>query len=151
MVLKGADYATFMSNINKVYIEVFGTSYSGSIFFDNVVAGSTVINKFDKNVEILSEQTKNLVVAQVIGHGSQTAVKPMAKALSDKIRLQGRTLQLSLASAMSPLTCSICKAIAWPTSTRAHFRRGSIRGAGSREGGCLCGAGEGRASTNSGR
>ncbi|MBK9577980.1 MAG: T9SS type A sorting domain-containing protein [Fibrobacterota bacterium] len=97
VVLKGADYATFMSNINKVYIEVFGTSYSGSIFFDNVVAGSTVINKFDKNVEILSEQTKNLVVAQVIGHGSQTAVKPMAKALSDKIRLQGRTLQLSLA------------------------------------------------------
>lgn len=37
------------------------------------------------------------MVAQVIGHGLQTAVKPLSKLHSDISRLQGRTIELSLA------------------------------------------------------
>jgi hypothetical protein len=97
-VLTGADYTTFMSNIFKIYIENFGENFSGSVYFDDVVVdGSIVINKFDKPRLYNAESAKNLVVADVVGHGSTAGIAPRVKASSDRITLVGEAVQLSVA------------------------------------------------------
>ncbi|HNY32656.1 MAG TPA: glycosyl hydrolase [Fibrobacteria bacterium] len=96
VVLKGADYTTFMSNLNKVYIEIFGEGFSGSIFYDDVVAGTTVINNFDKPATILSEQAKNLVALKTIGKGSSTAILPGSRIASHRLSVSGNRLALDL-------------------------------------------------------
>jgi len=97
-VLTGSDYTDFMSNLSKVYVEIFGQGYAGSIFFDNVVVdGSTVINNFDKAQTIATEQGKNLTLAEIVGHAKTSGIKAGAKASSSRISVQGRTLLLTLA------------------------------------------------------
>jgi hypothetical protein len=95
--LSGTDYTSFMSNLNKVYVEVFATSWSGSVYFDNIVAGSTTINKFDKAATITTESAKNLVVADIFGHLSNSAIRTEPRLAGDRLSLHGRTVVLDVA------------------------------------------------------
>lgn len=100
VVLTGTAYTDFMSNLNKVYIEIFALNYSGNVFFDNVVVdGSTVINRFDKAQTIATEQGKNLTIAEVVGGGSNVGIKAVAKTSPNTISLHGNTVHLNLAQA----------------------------------------------------
>jgi len=99
VVLTGTDYTTFMSNLSKVYIEIFGENYTGTIFYDNVVVdGSTTINAFDDTTETIeAESDKNLVVAEIIGKGKTTAIATHTAMVSaSKLSVQGSSIQLTL-------------------------------------------------------
>ncbi len=99
VVLAGAAYTDFMSNLNKVYIEIFAVGFTGNVFFDKVaVDGSTVINDFDKVAKVTVEQGQNLPIVEILGGGSSVGVKPVARA-SDALSLQGSTVRFSLAQA----------------------------------------------------
>lgn len=98
VVLTDTEYSDFMKNLNKVYIEVFGLNYSGSIYYDDVVVdGSIVINDFDKAQKITSESAKNLTVAEIVGGGSKTGISKVAKASANRISVQGNSLHVNLA------------------------------------------------------
>lgn len=100
VVLSGADYAEFMGNISKIYIQIFGQNFSGSLFFDDIVAdGSLVIHKFDKPQTFKSESAKNLEFAQVVGGGSNVGVKSRTRASAGDLTLRGGKVQLDLAQA----------------------------------------------------
>ncbi len=97
-VLTGSDYTNFMSNISKVYIEISGENYAGTIFFDNVQIGSTVFENFDNtNKSFKVDQPKNLFVAEVIGMG-KTSTAIFAKASNSKLQmsLQNGTLSIAI-------------------------------------------------------
>lgn len=94
VVLEGEAYTTFMSNINKVYIEIFGDAWSGNLFFDNVAAGSTVINDFSKKTTIKFEGAKNLELAAILGNGS-TGIQAPRRSVAKGLALQGRTVRLA--------------------------------------------------------
>ena len=99
-VLTGTDYADFMGNLNKVYIEVFGKNFSGSLYFDDIVVdGSTVVNKFDKVAKIGAEQPKNLVSAEIVGGGSKVGIRNPAKRSTGRFSLRGDAVVLDLAVA----------------------------------------------------
>ena len=99
VVLTGSDYSDFMGNLSKVYIEIFGKNYTGSVFFDNVVVdGSIAINKFDKAQTIETEQGKNLTVAEIVGHAKTSGIRAGAKATVNRIFVQGNVLQLTVAT-----------------------------------------------------
>lgn len=69
-VLEGDDYTAFMSNISKVYLEVFAEGFNGTVYYDAVtVDGATVINNFDSQQKITIEQGQ-LVEAKVVGNGN---------------------------------------------------------------------------------
>ncbi len=101
VVLKGEAYETFMSNINKVYLEIFGDSWSGDLFFDNVAAGSTVINDFSKKSTIKFEGAKNLELAAIIGNGGNTGIQVHQRAVSKALSLVGKNVRLDLAQSGS--------------------------------------------------
>ena len=98
VTLVGNAYKDFMSNISKVYIEIFGENFNGSILFDNVVAGNTVLENFDDTTEKFKvEQDKNLSVAEVIGKGKlPSAIRTRAFAPAFQMSVQGKTLSLAL-------------------------------------------------------
>jgi hypothetical protein len=97
VVLTGAAYTSFMGNISKIYIENFAENFTGSVYFDKVmVDGSILINNFDKPRLYNSESAKNLVIADVIGHGSSSAIRAKANTSADRIALLGNTLQLTV-------------------------------------------------------
>ena len=97
VVLEGADYTAFMSNISKVYLEVFAAGFNGTVYYDDVtVDGSTLINNFDTKQAIKVEQGSNLT-ATVIPPGTD-AVKTVA-APAAKLGIQGNTISLSTAKA----------------------------------------------------
>lgn len=100
-VLTGSDYTNFMSNISKVYIEISGENYAGTIFFDNVQIGSTVFENFDNTKKSFKvDQPKNLFVAEVIGMG-KTSTAIFAKASNSKLQmsLQNGTLSIAIPKA----------------------------------------------------
>ncbi|WP_308602806.1 glycosyl hydrolase [uncultured Fibrobacter sp.] len=95
-VLTGNDYTTFMKNISKVYIEIFQVGYSGQIFFDNVKAGSTTINDFENTAQKIStEESHNLVVAEIIGKGKSAAIQQHT-ASAFRMELHGKNLSVAL-------------------------------------------------------
>lgn len=97
-VLTGSDYTNFMSNISKIYIEISGENYAGTIFFDNVQIGSTVFENFDDTKKSFKvDQPKNLFVAEVIGMG-KTSTAIFAKASNSKLQmsLQNGTLSIAI-------------------------------------------------------
>lgn len=96
--LTGNDYKSFMSNISKVYIEIFGENFNGSIFFDNVVAGSTILNNFDNNAQkIKVEEGQNLSIAEIIGKGKRpSAIRTQVFAQTFQMSVHGKTLSLAL-------------------------------------------------------
>ena len=97
VVLEGDDYTAFMSNISKVYLEVFAAGFNGTVYYDDVtVDGSTLINNFDTKQAIKVEQGSNLT-ATVIPPGTD-AVKTVA-ASAAKFGIQGNTISLSTAKA----------------------------------------------------
>lgn len=97
VLLTGADYRTFMSNISKAYLEIFGQNYSGTIFFDKVVVdNSIVLNNFDKKAVIKSESAKNLAVAEIVGNGSSAGIAAMPGVSGNRISLQGNSVLLTL-------------------------------------------------------
>ena len=97
VVLEGADYTAFMSNISKVYLEVFAAGFNGTVYYDDVtVDGSILINNFDTKQAIKVEQGSNLT-ATVIPPGTD-AVKTVA-APAAKFGIQGNTISLSTAKA----------------------------------------------------
>ena len=97
VVLEGADYTAFMSNISKVYLEVFAAGFNGTVYYDDVtVDGSILINNFDTKQAIKVEQGSNLT-ATVIPPGTD-AVKTVA-ASAAKFGIQGNTISLSTAKA----------------------------------------------------
>ena len=70
VVLTGDDYTAFMSNVSKVYLEVFGEGFNGTVYYDDVmVDGTTKINDFNQAQEINIEQG-NLVTAEIVGNGN---------------------------------------------------------------------------------
>jgi hypothetical protein len=97
-VLTGTDYADFMGNLSKVYIEIFGQGFAGSVFFDNVVVdGSIVLNNFDKAQVIATEQGKNLTNAGIVGSGKTSGINTATKGLASRVSVQGKSMQLTLA------------------------------------------------------
>ena len=55
-VLEGEDYTSFMKNLSKVYLEVYGEGFNGTVYYDAVtVDGTTVINNFDSQQKITIE------------------------------------------------------------------------------------------------
>ena len=97
VVLEGDDYTAFMSNISKVYLEVFAAGFNGTVYYDDVtVDGSTLINNFDTKQAIKVEQGSNLT-ATVIPPGTD-AVKTVATPAA-KLGIQGNTISLSTAKA----------------------------------------------------
>lgn len=95
-VLTGNDYTTFMKNISKVYIEIFQIGYSGQIFFDNVKAGSTTINDFENTAQKIStEESHNLVIAEIIGKGKSAAIQQHT-ASAFRMELHGKNLSVAL-------------------------------------------------------
>jgi len=96
--LAGTAYTDFMGNLSKIYLEIFGLDFAGSVYFDNVVVdGSTVINSFDKTQTFTYESGKNLASAVIVGHAAASGIKAGVKGLANRISVQGKDLQLSLA------------------------------------------------------
>jgi len=99
VVLTDTAYTNFMSNLNKIYVEIFAVGFSGNVFFDKVAAGSTVVNNFDKVAPVTVEQGQNLPIVEIIGGGSKVGVKTSLKASLNELSLQGNAVVLSLAKA----------------------------------------------------
>ncbi len=98
VVLTGTDYSSFMGNLSKIYIEIFGLNFSGNVYFDDVVVdGSIVVNRFVKPRAYNAESAKNLILADVVGKPINTSVRSRSSAAPDHIRVQGRELLLDLA------------------------------------------------------
>ena len=99
VVLEGADYTAFMSNISKVYIEIFAEGFNGTVYYDDVtVDGSILINDFNKAQNIKVEEGQKLAV-KVLTAGS-SAIKPVAAAsVAAKLSVSGKTVSLTTAKA----------------------------------------------------
>lgn len=97
-VLSGSAYKTFMSNISKVYIEISGVGYSGTIFFDAVKTESSTINDFDDTTQkIAVEQGLNVEVAEIVGKGKTADIRSKAFAQSSlQMSIQGDMLFVAL-------------------------------------------------------
>ena len=101
VVLTGTDYTSFMSNIFKVYIEIFATGFNGDVYYDAVTTNSgVVLNAFDDPTEEIEvEQAQNLSV-QIIGLGKGLAIEKVASvANAVKMSVQNRTLSISVPKA----------------------------------------------------
>ncbi len=97
VVLSGSDYKTFISNISKIYIEISGTGYSGTVFFDAVKTESSTINDFDDTKQVITvEQGMGLEIAEIIGLG-KTAIRTKALAQSAlQMSIQDGTLFVAI-------------------------------------------------------
>ena len=70
VVLTGEDYTAFMSNISKVYLEIFAAGFNGTVYYDDVtVDGTIVLNDFNTAQKLKVEQG-NLVAVEVVGGGN---------------------------------------------------------------------------------
>lgn len=101
VVLTGTDYTSFMSNISKVYIEIFAVGFNGDVYYDAVKTNTgVVINTFDNTAEKIEvEQAQNLSV-QIIGLGKGLAIEKVASvANAVKMNVQNRTLSISVPKA----------------------------------------------------
>lgn len=101
VVLTGTDYTSFMSNISKVYIEIFATGFNGDVYYDAVKTNTGVtINDFDNTAEKIEvEQAQNLSV-QILGLGKGLGIEKVASvANAVKMNVQNRTLSISVPKA----------------------------------------------------
>ncbi len=99
VVLEGADYASFMGNISKVYIEVFAAGFSGTVYYDDVkVDGATVINDFDKKQTLKVEEATKLT-ATVLSAGTDAIAPVVAASTASKLNISGNTVSLTTARA----------------------------------------------------
>ena len=101
VVLTGTDYTSFMSNISKVYIEIFAVGFNGDVYYDAVKTNTGVtINDFDNTAEKIEvEQAQNLSV-QILGLGKGLAIEKVASvANAVKMNVQNRTLSISVPKA----------------------------------------------------
>ena len=101
VVLTGTDYTSFMSNISKVYIEIFAVGFNGDVYYDAVKTNTGVtINDFDNTAEKIEvEQAQNLSV-QILGLGKGLGIEKAASvANAVKMNVQNRTLSISVPKA----------------------------------------------------
>ncbi len=101
VVLTGTDYTSFMSNISKVYIEIFAVGFNGDVYYDAVKTNTGVtINDFDNTAEKIEvEQAQNLSV-QILGLGKGLGIEKVASvANAVKMNAQNRTLSISVPKA----------------------------------------------------
>ena len=101
VVLTGTDYTSFMSNISKVYIEIFAVGFNGDVYYDAVKTNTGVtINDFDNTAEKIEvEQAQNLSV-QILGLGKGLGIEKAASvANAVKMSVQNRTLSISVPKA----------------------------------------------------
>ena len=101
VVLTGTDYTSFMSNISKVYIEIFAVGFNGDVYYDAVKTNTGVtINDFDNTAEKIEvEQAQNLSV-QILGLGKGLRIEKIASvANAVKMNVQNRTLSISVPKA----------------------------------------------------
>ena len=101
VVLTGTDYTSFMSNISKVYIEIFAVGFNGDVYYDAVKTNTGVtINDFDNTAEKIEvEQAQNLSV-QILGLGKGLGIEKIASvANAVKMNVQNRTLSISVPKA----------------------------------------------------
>lgn len=101
VVLTGTDYTSFMSNISKVYIEIFAVGFNGDVYYDAVKTNTGVtINDFDNTAEKIEvEQAQNLSV-QILGLGKGLGIEKAASvANAVKTSVQNRTLSISVPKA----------------------------------------------------
>lgn len=101
VVLTGTDYTSFMSNISKVYIEIFAVGFNGDVYYDAVKTNTGVtINDFDNTAEKIEvEQAQNLSV-QILGLGKGLGIeKIVSVANAVKMNVQNRTLSISVPKA----------------------------------------------------
>lgn len=101
VVLTGTDYTSFMSNISKVYIEIFAVGFNGDVYYDAVKTNTGVtINDFDNTAEKIEvEQAQNLSV-QILGLGKGLGIEKIASvANAVKMSVQNRTLSISVPKA----------------------------------------------------
>ena len=99
VVLTAAEYASFMKNLSKVYLEIYAEGFTGTVYYDDVIVdGTTLINNFNKKQTIKIEQGE-LVKAAVFGSGT-AAIQPVAaSAAASKISVMGNTLSIATAKA----------------------------------------------------
>ncbi len=70
VVLTGDDYTAFMSNLSKVYLEIYAEGFNGTVYYDDVIVdGTTVINDFNTAQKLKVEQG-SLVAVEVVGGGN---------------------------------------------------------------------------------
>jgi hypothetical protein len=70
VVLTADEYTAFMSNISKVYLEIFAVGFNGTVYYDDVtVDGTIVLNDFNTAQKLNVEQG-NLVAVEVVGGGN---------------------------------------------------------------------------------
>lgn len=91
--------ADFFKNIFKVYIEIFANTYTGSVFFDDLVAntGDTLVS-FDAVRKITTEQTDGVVSYGIIGNGNYSVVGisyKTARISANKLAVSGNALELT--------------------------------------------------------
>ena len=99
VVLEGADYTAFMSNISKVYIEIYAEGFNGTVYYDDVtVDGSILINDFNKAQNIKVEEGQKLAV-KVLTAGSSAIKSVVAASAAAKLSVSGKTVSLTTAKA----------------------------------------------------
>ena len=98
-VLSGSAYTSFMSNINKFYIEIFAQSFAGSVFFDDITTdGNVVINDFSQKKAYQVEQAANMPIVEIVGTGStNTAIGAGQLPAVASLTLQGSSLSFTTA------------------------------------------------------
>ena len=99
VVLTGADYTNFMSNIAKVYIEVSVPEFNGYVFFDDIKADGVTFENFDEMTTVKAEQAQNLK-AGLVGKGKEMSIQSKAHVQKmAQISFAGRSLSLTLSKA----------------------------------------------------
>lgn len=98
-VLTAAEYATFMKNLSKVYLEIYAEGFNGTVYYDDVtVDGTILINNFNKKQTIKVEQGQ-LIKTAIFGNGNTSAIKPIVAASASKISVVGNSISLTTAKA----------------------------------------------------
>ena len=90
---------SLFKNISKVYIEIFANGYTGTIFFDDIVAntGKTLVS-FDSLKTLSAEQTDGVISYGIVGHGNyKMGISSKATIASGKLMLNGNALELTTA------------------------------------------------------
>jgi hypothetical protein len=96
VVLEGDDYTNFMSNISKVYLEVFAAGFNGTVYYDDImVDGTTLINDFNTAQKIKVEQG-SLVEVNVLPPGS-SAIEPKVATTASKLSVSGNVISFAAA------------------------------------------------------
>lgn len=98
-VLTGADYSEFMSNISKIYIEIFSESFNGKVYFDDVKADGEVIHDFEKVSEKITVEQATKLQAEIVGKGSAGIQPSIAGTSVVEMGIFGRNLSVTLSKA----------------------------------------------------